>query len=438
MNNDSNSSDSSDESNKNENHLIKSDQFHEQIYSKLLLSSFQIVNIDNNSTEKTTNFLQTQKLNLSKNSFFLNSQDTHFIKDEFTKIYLAPEQPKDSNLSINHVITYKIIVENTTLPEQFRKVTKCRRRYEHFRILYKKLTKKYPYILLPKLSSKKIALKIITNDYLLNQRKEELTYLLDYIYSKKELAILPECIMFMKTSFFNEAYFTKTEDNFSNEFSIFSQNKQINYIWKGLTDYFSKNKTLSNEQMYYIKKHQFYLKMYDNTHQMRHKLTEIYNTFLNSQTNIECFYKNLNFLKEYEQFKMNDLLEKVDTSTQELISIDIRTIKALNKLMKQVLGLDLLLKGVVDLIKRYLMFIEICSKVDNALVNSVNFPGVDLNELQKISLKKKEMFKDKMQNEIDNFIKNNEGLFEECVKKFVEIMKSVENAEKIILEKIVN
>jgi hypothetical protein len=143
-------------------------------------------------------------------------------------------------------------------------------------------------------------------------------------------------------------------------------------------------------------------------------------------------------LKEYEQFKMNDLLEKVDTSTQELISIDIRTIKALNKLMKQVLGLDLLLKGVVDLIKRYLMFIEICSKVDNALVNGVNLLGVDLNKLQKISLKKKEMFKDKMQNEIDNFIKNNEGLFEECVKKFVEIMKSVENAEKIILEKIVN
>jgi hypothetical protein len=135
---------------------------------------------------------------------------------------------------------------------------------------------------------------------------------------------------------------------------------------------------------------------------------------------------------------MNDLLEKVDTSTQELISIDIRTIKVLNKLMKQVLGLDLLLKGVVDLIKRYLMFIEICSKVDNALVNGVNLLGVDLNKLQKISLKKKEMFKDKMQNEIDNFIKNNEGLFEECVKKFVEIMKSVENAEKIILEKIVN
>ena len=60
MNNDSNSSDSSDESNKNENHLIKSDQFNQQIHSKLLLSSFQIVNVDNNSTTTTTNFLQTQ------------------------------------------------------------------------------------------------------------------------------------------------------------------------------------------------------------------------------------------------------------------------------------------------------------------------------------------------------------------------------------------
>jgi hypothetical protein len=84
------------------------------------------------------------------------------------------------------------------------------------------------------------------------------------------------------------------------------------------------------------------------------------------------------------------------------------------------------------------MLIFILAQVPAIGVFVIRIFGVDLNKLQKISLKKKEMFKDKMQNEIDNFIKNNEGLFEECVKKFVEIMKSVENAEKIILEKIVN
>ena len=368
MNEDSNSSDSSDESNKKVNLLSTNDQLNKEIHSKILWNSFQIINTDNKSSNISTPSFQIQKFNssASKTSFFLNSKDNYFIKDEFTTIYLESEKPKDSNLSLNQVITYKIIVKNSTLPEQFQKVTKCRRRYEHFRIFYKKLTKKYPYILFPKLSSKKISLKIMANDYLTNQRKDELTFLLDYIYSKKELAILPECIMFMKTSFFNEAYFTTVEDNFSNEFSFFTQNKNINYIVKGLTDYFSNNKTLTNEQMHYTKMHKFYLKMYDSTHQMKNKLSEIYNTFLNSQTNTECFYKSLNYLKEYEQFKTNDLFEKVDSSARELISIDIRSIKALNKLMKQMLGLDLLLKGVADLIKRYLLFIDVCSKVDNA------------------------------------------------------------------------
>ena len=362
---------------------------------------------------------------LNQNFSLPNSNEVFLLDDKST---ISIEAHVDKSKYVGTFINYdiNIIPKNTT--KNANKFTKCTRRYDNFKSFYLKLTRRYPYIYLPKLSSTKISIKLISNEAFLESRKKELCYLLNYIYTTKELAELPECILFINSAVFDEQYFKSIKNDFGYDIQI----PQINFtgMWNSLMNYFKGNEKTDSKQIEYSLMYKYYNGLYQNIHKIKHELTIIEMKKKEENNNYNILSNSLSYLKDIgnNEFKQLEQYEKI---AHTLSSKDNDKI---HKLVERFSIFDLLFKGVVNLLYRYTQFCELYNQI-NKLYNQRQLSSDTIKKNAEI---KKKMFEDKMDEEIKHYINKYSGSYEMLIEEFVDYLREENEEEKSQINNINN
>ena len=370
--------------------------------------------LDNNKkiNDKSINNIQKNESldNLYKNKDF-------FLLDPTTYIKIESYNVKNEIIGTYTAFDINIISKSISPPNN--KITKCTRRYDNFHTFYSKLIEKYPYKFFPKLSSKKIILNFVDNKDLLEIRKDELCYLLTYIYSNEDLASLPECINFINTSSFDETYFKKdNDDNFTSEIQV--SNYSVSKVFSVFTNYFNDEKKLNNQ--YDINQiYNYYKRLYDNYHSIKKKI----NNFRKNQKKFYLNYKtlanNLNYIKEV------DGLDKNSISILEKMSLDLSENKEdIDEIFKEFNYFDLLLCGLVELIDRYIKFQNLLYNFNESYQKYKDEPRKvkEMESIKESANKKNKMFLERVQIEIDIFVKKYGKKYQSLMEKVLDFIKN--------------
>ena len=376
-------------------------------------NSFKSVDHKESDSELTSNFA----LPNAKEVFLLDDKSTISIEAHV-------EKSKYVGTFINYDIN--IVPKQTT--KNANKFTKCTRRYDNFKSFYLKLTRRYPYIYLPKLSSTKISIKLISNDAFLESRKKELCYLLNYIYKSEELAKLPECILFINSAVFDEKYFKSIKNDFGYDIQI----PQTNFsgMWNSLKNYFKGNETTDSKQMEYSLMYKYYNGLYQNIHKIKHELTIIEMKKNEENSNYNRFSNSLSYLKDIgnDEFKQLEQFEKIAHTLSNQGNDKI------HKLVEEFSIFDLLFKGVVNLLYRYTQFCELYNQI-NKLYNQRQLSS---DTIKKNAEKKKKTFEDEMEKAIKDYVNKYSGSYEKLIEEFVDYLREENEEEKLQINNINN
>ena len=281
---------------------------------------------------------------LTSNIALPNANEFYLLDDKST---ISIEAHVEKSKYVGTFINYDINIVPKQTTKNANKFTKCTRRYDNFKSFYLKLTRRYPYIYLPKLSSTKISIKLISNDAFLESRKKELCYLLNYIYTSEELAKLPECILFINSAVFDEKYFKSIKNDFGYDIQI----PQTNFsgMWNSMMNYFKGNETTDSKQMEYSLMYKYYNGLYQNIHKIKHELTIIEMKKNEENSNYNTFSNSLSYLKDIgnNEFEQLEHFEKIAHTLSNQGNDKI------HKLVEEFSIFDLLFKGVVNLLYRY-------------------------------------------------------------------------------------
>ena len=376
-------------------------------------NSFKSVDHKESDSELTSNFA----LPNAKEVFLLDDKSTISIEAHV-------EKSKYVGTFINYDIN--IVPKQTT--KNANKFTKCTRRYDNFKSFYLKLTRRYPYIYLPKLSSTKISIKLISNDAFLESRKKELCYLLNYIYTSEELAKLPESILFINSAVFDEKYFKSIKNDFGYDIQI----PQTNFsgMWNSMMNYFKGNETTDSRQMEYSLMYKYYNGLYQNIHKIKHELTIIEMKKNEENSNYNTFSNSLSYLKDIgnNEFKQLEDFEKIAHTLSNQGNDKI------HKLVEKFSIFDLLFKGVVNLLYRYTQFCELYTQI-NKLYNQRQLSS---DTIKKNAEEKKKKFEDEMEKAIKDYVNKYSGSYEKLIEEFVDYLREENEEEKLQINNINN
>ena len=376
-------------------------------------NSFKSVDHKESDSELTSNFA----LPNAKEVFLLDDKSTISIEAHV-------EKSKYVGTFINYDIN--IVPKQTT--KNANKFTKCTRRYDNFKSFYLKLTRRYPYIYLPKLSSTKISIKLISNDAFLESRKKELCYLLNYIYTSEELAKLPESILFINSAVFDEKYFKSIKNDFGYDIQI----PQTNFsgMWNSMMNYFKGNETTDSRQMECSLMYKYYNGLYQNIHKIKHELTIIEMKKNEENSNYNTFSNSLSYLKDIgnNEFKQLEDFEKIAHTLSNQGNDKI------HKLVEKFSIFDLLFKGVVNLLYRYTQFCELYNQI-NKLYNQRQLSS---DTIKKNAEEKKKKFEDEMEKAIKDYVNKYSGSYEKLIEEFVDYLREENEEEKLQINNINN
>ena len=398
-------SDNENKENQNKNDSIDSDSENKESNLKS--------DIDKN---KNNSKLKENSINNKKNSETLTYKPDVFMLDSST--YIEIESYNMKNDIIGTYTAFDINIISKDIPPPNNKITKCTRRYDNFNTFYFKLIEKYPYKFFPKLSSKKLSLNFIEDKDLLEIRKEELCYLLKFIYSNEEYASLPECINFINNSNFDEVYFKKENDNFSADIQVskYSVSNVLSYI----TNYFTEEKEINNEfdinQLY-----NFYKGIYKNFHIIKKEVGHLRKIERKYKVNYKNLSSNANYIKEVEG------LDKNSISTFETISqvLSEENENYYDNVFKEFDHFDLLLCGLIELIERYINFKNLLSNIKEVYKKYINDPtkGKEMKSIKDRAEEKNQMFLKELKLEINNFSKIHGKDYQNLMDKFIDLLK---------------
>ncbi len=399
-------SDNENKENQNKNDSIDSDLGNKESNLKN--------DIDKN---KNNSKLKENSINLNKiNSETLTYKPDVFMLDSSTYIEIESYNMKNDIIGTYTAFDINIISKDISPPNN--KITKCTRRYDNFNTFYFKLIEKYPYKFFPKLSSKKLSLNFIEDKDLLEIRKEELCYLLKFIYSNEEYASLPECINFINNSNFDEVYFKKENDNFSADIQV--SKYSVSNVLSFITNYFTEEKEINNEfdinQLY-----NFYKGIYKNFHIIKKELGHLRKNERKYKVNYKNLSSNANYIKEVEG------LDKNSISTFETISQVLSEEKEnyYDNVFKEFDHFDLLLCGLIELIERYINFKNLLSNIKEVYKKYINDPtkGKEMKSIKDRAEEKNQMFLKELKLEINNFSKIHGKDYQNLMDKFIDLLK---------------
>ena len=218
--------------------------------------SFQSIN-----NQENTNNLKTLK-----KEDFKDNNDSH-IKDMIKKStqignkmnYMITETEKRKNQLYLRIDKEKTEKKKYTVYEiskiiDNKKEIFCYRRYENFSKFYEALKIRYPHYIFPKLSIKNIMTKVYDDPVFLEQRKKELEFFLNEIYSHEVIGKGEEIKKFLNDAEFDAYYFKSLLKIFDYPETLQKINENQGMINKGiqgissLYNYFIGNKSQIEER----------------------------------------------------------------------------------------------------------------------------------------------------------------------------------------------
>lgn len=374
---------------------------------------------------------QANAINLFSSSQINPSTPDYFLLDNDSKIEIDPH--KDKSKYIGSFISYDINIVSSSKPSN--KFTKCTRRYDNIKKFYDKLTNRYPYIYLPKLSSKKFTVKIIENESFLLIRKKELCFLLNYIYSSVKLAKLPECVLFINSSLFKEEYFTNTKNDFTYELKI--THSKITNAWNSLKNYFSKEEEKDAKQMEYNLMFKYYEGLYKKIDSIKGELMVIRENLSQLNFNYNNLTSNFNYLKDIDSINTN-LIENCEEVNNEMSKVNYDDF---NVLFDDFLIYDLSLKGIVNLLSRYINFCHLYNTLSKEFKNyqkNKSLYSVDVEKIKERGKEKKTLFENQINEQINEFVSMYNNTFDKFLQNFTDFLKKSNYEEINIIKEITN
>ena len=130
----------------------------------------------------------------------------------------------------------------------------CYRRYDNFSKFYEALKIRYPHYIIPKLSPKKIMAKVYDDQVFIEQRRKELEFFINEIYSHDIMGKSEELQKFLNGANFDKQYFNSLLKCFDYPETLKKINENKGIITKGMKgvsniyNYFVGNKTEKDNQ----------------------------------------------------------------------------------------------------------------------------------------------------------------------------------------------
>jgi hypothetical protein len=266
---------------------------------------YQEVNLDETQLNIKYNLprgideIKRDKIQQSENSEPMKLEDkNHESKGIKNNCFSINEKETVHDLLSSHKL-YEVLFWN----EEGEKTIKCYRRYDNFDKLNNKLRKKYPFLIIPKLTPKHAIAKLIpvVEDFY-KIRERQLTSYINYIFQHSDLSSTKEFIKFLNDAEFDEEYFNIEEapqNCFTNESFKISPHTFTNKIYGIFSNFIFSQKeemrNISEKEDKLRKMKAFYCEMLEKQKEIKINLSQYLKTLkLKSEgyRNISntCFY----------------------------------------------------------------------------------------------------------------------------------------------------
>ena len=407
-----------------------------ELNSNIKDNNNNLINNDNDKNEKIKNNFSDEENNEENEDEFnekkINSKSSlnvpsksHlptniFILDKNTDLELDYRLIKNDLIGAYYTFDINLIDKNTK-----KKLIKCSRRYDYFNTFYNKLIHKYPYILFPRLSPKKYKLNLVTDEELIEIRKDELKFLLIFLYSHEEYASLPECVKFINDSNFDENYFNNKIDNFNYEIII---KKSFSNYLTGFQNYFIKNNIENIDTSEIKNMYEFYNNLYKNYHLIKKEIFILNNNERKFKDNYYNIKDNILYLNDNDCLKLN-IYQQITEDLKKNYKINI-----FDNVYKDFNHFDLIFRGVIELFERFFKFESNVNEIFQ-LYSKGNSGINDIEKIKRIGESKLIDFKNKIKHEISKFIDNYQNKFEILIKIFMNNINENNKNEIDILNK---
>jgi hypothetical protein len=218
-----------------DNNKIKQSIMSEQ---QQLLEPRNIVTIGNSSEDVIeTNSNSFRQLKDSSN---MNKNSTSLFQDKVSNHYVVIEKE-----DVKDIISYHKVYEILFINENEEKRIKCFRRYDNFDKLNTKLRKKYPYLVIPKLTPKHPIAKLLpVEEEFYDNRLRQLNFYMNYLYTHQILGKTKEFIKFTSEAEFDETFFLSEDQTFVFPQSLKISEKITNKLYSVLTNIFFQQEEL--------------------------------------------------------------------------------------------------------------------------------------------------------------------------------------------------
>lgn len=199
--------------------ICESDQKNENIIEQPVENRYPSLNKIDNSYLRLDDYYENKENSeslLSEREFTL-FRNINKKNDKSDKpFYLIIEKGQVKDILSSHLV-YEILY----FSDNEEKKINCYRRYDNFDKLNNKLRKKYPYLLIPKLTKKHPISKIlpIENEFYEN-RKRQLNFYINYLHQHEFLSETREFFKFVNDAEFDEKFFSIEESPYTFEQSI--------------------------------------------------------------------------------------------------------------------------------------------------------------------------------------------------------------------------
>ena len=324
----------------------------------------------------------------------------------------------------------------------------CYRRYDNFSKFYEALKIRYPHYIIPKLSPKKIMAKVYDDQVFIEQRRKELEFFINEIYSHDIMGKSEELQKFLNGANFDKQYFNSLLKCFDYPETLKKINENKGIITKGMKgvsdiyNYFVGNKTEKDNQRENAKK------IFEKTENLDKKLEKynsiyeeikiIYKSFIDEREEKKFMINNLLFMKNegiYEnnsvKNKFNELVElnqnyNFKKSDKFLQTFEAKIVDALNFCI-------LYLNGEQKAIKRYKNFLENYNEIinyqkqekdSNKIDIEQNNIKTDIETYENNLLKEIEKIEDKTNKEYENIIHTLIMSLKDSTGEFVELYEN--------------
>ena len=324
----------------------------------------------------------------------------------------------------------------------------CYRRYDNFSKFYEALKIRYPHYIIPKLSPKKIMAKVYDDQVFIEQRRKELEFFINEIYSHDVMGKSEELQKFLNGANFDKQYFNSLLKSFDYPETLKKINENKGIITKGMKgvsdiyNYFVGNKTQKDNQRENTKK------IFEKTENLDRKLEKynsiyeeikiIYKSFIDEREEKKFMINNLLFMKNegiYEnnsvKNKFNELVElnqnyNFQKSDKFLQTFEAKIVDVLNFCI-------LYLNGEQKAIKRYKNFLENYNEIinyqkqekdSNKIDIEQNNIKTDIETYENNLLKEIEKIEDKTNKEYENIIHTLIMSLKDSTGEFVELYEN--------------